>query len=246
MIPNRLYRIPEVQERYIAELRKMLAENWNEEELNAEFDRVEELLQDHVMESNTGFTRSLAAYRSFLKTRRRVLERELKDGAPELTSAEQLPIYFSNIGTASITFDTKWYDKTPRNASDMGEATIKLVMDGEEVEVTDVAGFSELSKWPTPGEPPASIVIRCKRASDGKVLVFGTGIERKDFSVTGDDPVNIGGIFMVGGNFMPGGKMTMLAGNATLEATSMEDGESVKGKMEISIMRMQGGEPVDR
>lgn len=243
ILPNKLYRIPEVQEKYLATLESFLDKHWQEEEVLAEIDRIQEMLSDHVLESNRRFDRSLKSYKGFVKTRRRDLMRELSEGAPELPSREKMPIYFGKFGEAKLTFSTKWCDSTPRKPAEIGEATVELEIDGKTVELEDIVAYAELSKWPTqPGQaPPASIVVIGTRKSDGKKITFGTGLDRKLFEPT-EEGVDIGGMLMVEGNFMGrGGGMQMLGGTVTFEKTSMTDGEEVVGEMTIDLVRMEGG-----
>ena len=48
MIANRLYRIPDARKRYLATIRRLIAEHWDEERLLAETERIEELLTPHL------------------------------------------------------------------------------------------------------------------------------------------------------------------------------------------------------
>ena len=245
ILPNKLYRIPEVQKKYKKTLFSFMDQHWKEKELLAEIDRLESLLKDHVLKKNRGFSRNIKKYRRFVESRRQEIEKEFADGAPELKSRERTPVYFGEMGTATVKFSTKWYDRTPRDQYNLGKVEIKLQMDGKEVELAEAGAFAERSKWPSPDEvKPASIVIVAKRKSDGKKLTFGTGLPAADFKPT-DTPATIGGIYIEGRSFTDKrGMMRMIGGKVTLKNASAKDGDSVSGEMEFTISQMKGGESV--
>ncbi len=247
ILANKLYRIPETQQLYKKTLMEFLDTHWNENELLAELDRIEALLKDHVHGDERGFKRGMRNYRRFVETRRKEIMEEFEDGMPELKSRERAPIYFGEIGTAKVTFETQWFDKTPRQTNGLGQVELELELNGKSVEMVELGAYAERSKWPSP-EPvkPPSIVITGKRKSDGKQLTFGTGLSSELFKPTAGEPVEIGGIFMVGQSFMtPDGRMRMIGGLATFEQTSMSKGDPVKGTMELTIVEMKGGQPAD-
>ena len=96
---------------------QFLDDHWNEDELLAEIQRLEDFLKDEVQEQNTGFQERSDRNRDFVSWRRKALMREFRKGPPELRSRERTPIYFDEIGTAQLEFSTVWYDRTPRKLS---------------------------------------------------------------------------------------------------------------------------------
>ncbi len=241
---NRLYRIPEIQELYQETLMQFLDDHWNEDELLAEIQRLEDFLKDEVQEQNTGFQERSDRNRDFVSWRRKALMREFRKGPPELRSRERTPIYFDEIGTAQLEFSTVWYDRTPRKGQEIGDVTIELTLDGEVIEFEQVGAYSERSKWPTPEKvKPAAIVVTGKRKSDGKTITLGMSVADDDFNPTGDGDVEIGGILMFDNAFVDSkGRMQMINGKVKLQKTSTEDGQPVTGSMEITIMKMKGGD----
>lgn len=243
---NKLYRIPEVRTKYEKTLMSFMDEHWNEESLSAEIDRIENLLQESVKDDSS-FKRRSKRYREFVSSRRKAIMKDFKDGPPELPSRERTPIYFEQMGTAVVTFEADWYNRTPKESAGLGEVQLELTIEGEVVELSDVGVFAERSKWPSEDKvKPASIVITGKRVSDGKNITLGLGVADADFHPTSEgEDVEIGGILMVNNAFTDNnGRMRMIGGRVKLSETSTEDGESIKGSMEISITQMKGGDEV--
>ncbi|HKP64782.1 MAG TPA: CotH kinase family protein [Polyangiales bacterium] len=106
-LANRLYAIPSVRERYLAALRELLANSWNETALLAEIDRIAALLGPNAD------AQALARQRTFVRNRRAELQAEL-DGpaAPEWTLGErpQLICQPNRNSAVSGAFTTTWGD----------------------------------------------------------------------------------------------------------------------------------------
>jgi spore coat protein CotH len=245
ILANRLYRIAKIRKQYEQTLMDFLEKHWDEEKLAAELDRVESMLKDDILEQNRRFERDVRRIRSFVKTRRKEILKEFADGPPELKTRERRPSYFAPIGKATISFSTKWYDKTPRKVMELGKIEIDLELDGQPVEFEQVGVYAEPSKIPVPGgkQPPA-IVIVGKRKSDGKRLTLGTGTSIEQFR-PGKKPVPVGGLFFEGFRFGANGEFQMIGGDVVLDAAEMKNGSPVSGKMKVNIVKMQGGKPVD-
>ncbi len=241
ILPNKLYRIPKIQKLYDDTLMSFLDLHWNEEKLNSELDRVEKLLAEHVMPTNTKFKSTFRKFRSFVKTRRKDLMSEYKDGSPELKSREQSPMYISTLGQAQISMSTKWFEKTPRGAGGLGDVAIELTVRDKKIELEDVGAYAEMNKRPMDPSKPLLIVVSGKRKSDGKELIFYIGLSEKEFQPTADREIPVGGMFMEGKNFLGVGKMRFLGGQASFEKTSTKEGEPVVGKMTLNIVEMKGG-----
>lgn len=243
---NRLYRVPEICELYEKTLMEFLDKHWNEENLLAEIERLEALLKDEVHEDNAKFMERSESYRKFVSWRRGVITREFRKGAPKLASKERTPIYFERMGTATVSFQAEWFDKTPKKPSEVGEVQIELTLNGEVVELEEVGVYCERSKWPSEDRiKPASIIITATQKSNGKKLTLGMGVADNDFHPTGDDQVDIGGIFLLDNSFMDEqGRMRMINGSVKIDEAATEEGAEVKGAMDVVIMRMKGGDEV--
>lgn len=241
VIPNKLYRIPEVQQKYISTLKEILDQHWQEDELLAEVDRLETMLEPKVRDDE--FQSTMDKYRSFIKTRRRSIMRELADGPPELQSREQTPVYMSVVGEATVSFSGKWYENAPANKDDLGEVSISYTEKGKKIEVTETSVYSEVSKWPNQGDrPPATVVIGFTRKSNGKRFTLAATLDQSEFKPTGEDTTGVGGVLIEGMNFQD---MQMLSGEIQLKKASMEVGAPVSGELKVKVAKFKTGSPVE-
>lgn len=242
VIANRLYQIPEYQDKYKATLENLMNEVWDEEALFQKLDRVESKVKDHLPKRQSNFNSELTKVRDFIKRRRGVIQKELDKWPIRLTHGPRPPVYFKEIGTAQGTFDTKWLLESPQKPESNGTAELKLVLNGEEIKFKQIGVSAEPSKIPT-GEPikPPSIVFSGLRESDGKLFIVGIGTSPADFKPT-KQPIYTQGILIEGklGIFNPAG-YKMLGGMLTLEAAEMKPGAAVKGSLELQIVTMAGG-----
>lgn len=244
ILANKLYRIPEIQDLYQTTLMSFLDNPWNEEKLLAEVERLEAMLKVDLEKEDAGYAGALLVYRRFIDTRRKEIMEEFEDGPPVIKTRHRIPAYFVEIGKATVSFTTQWYDSTPRELDNLGEVQFELKIDGENLVLENPGVYAEYSKWPsTDPEKPASVVFTGTRPSDGKRLTFGTGLPALDFREKPGQPVDIGGIYIEGNSFLsPGGGMRMIGGRATFEKASMIAGEPVIGKMELTIVELKSGQ----
>ena len=241
VIPNKLYRIPEVQEKYISTMKAFLDQHWQEDALLAEIDRLETMLEPKVRDEE--FQSTMDKYRSFVKTRRRSINRELANGAPELQSREQTPVYMSVVGEATVSFSGEWYENAPVNKDNLGKVSISYTEKGESVEVTDTSVYSEVSKWPNQGvRPPATVVISFTKESDGKRYTLAATLDQSEFKPTGKGTTDVGGVLIEGMNFQD---MQMLSGEIQLDKASMEVGAPVAGELKVQVAKFKTGGPVE-
>ena len=118
-----------------------------------------------------------------------------------------------------------------------------MEVDGKTVEVEDVVAYAERSKWPARGgKQPATVIFSGKRKSDGKTVTLATSFSDEQF-VDGAEESTAGGIYFIDNAFMGGpGGMQMIGGTASFEKASVNDGEVIKGKMNLRITRMKTGQ----
>lgn len=239
IIPNKLYRIPQFQSQYFETLNQFLDEHWDEPLLLAELDRLESMLEEHVIPSNSKFSTSMNGFRRFIKNRRSSLVRELKDGPPRLSSREKKPIYFAEVGTAKIEFSTQWFNETPGKKIPVGKAKLDFSKDGKQVTLNQLSVYAEQSKAPSQDKvKPPTIVITGKDERSGKTMTIAVSIANDQFKPSEDNKVNVSGLFLVNGIFMPS-KMEMIDGTAILDAASMKQGAKVEGQLELRIKKMK-------
>ena len=91
IICHRLYQIPGVRKKYAATMKKLLADHWDEEELLAETERIEAMLEPHVSKEQVRTIR-YGAIREFIRNRRNDVEREINgDDMPLWNSPPEPP-----------------------------------------------------------------------------------------------------------------------------------------------------------
>ena len=237
IIPNRLYRSEESKADYIETLKTFLDKHWQEEELLAELQRLEKMLRPHLLEDNRSFDQTLDGYREFIRGRRAAIESEFKDGPPELKSREKQPVYFVTVGTAEVSFKTKWFTERPKAIPGIGEATVNLIVDGKPIELTDVGVFA---KTDDRNESNAAIVVVGQRVSNKKTIILAASMPKSQFN-PGDKPIPVGGILMQPSSLgMWGGKMRMASGTANLKQASIELGKPIEGTLSLTITKMKG------
>ncbi|MDE0937001.1 MAG: CotH kinase family protein [Mariniblastus sp.] len=239
ILPNKLYRIPEIQSQYSETLNKFLDEHWNESRLLSEMDRLQTMLKEHAMPSNSKFSTSMTSIRSFIKNRRQSLLREFKDGPPELNSREKKPIYFAETGNVKITFSTQWFNQSPNKKSPVGDAQVEFSKNGKPISLSNVSVYAEQSKAPSRNKnKPPTIVITGKDQDSGNSLTIAVSISSENFKPSENNKVSVTGLFLVNGVFMPS-QMEMIDGTAILDSASTEPGAPVAGRLELKIKKMK-------
>lgn len=246
VLPNKLYRIPKTQEMYQQTLFELLDTYWNETELIAEIDQLEQLLKDDVLESNRGFARVVRNYRRFVQSRREEIMEEFENGPPELLSEHKLPIFFDQIGEAEIKFTTQWFEKTPKADETKAEVEIELMLDGKPVELENVGAYVEPNKSPRSRNETA-IVVFGNRKSDGKKLTLAASLPNSDFASGIGKERRVNGVFMVNNNFLaPGGRWRMIGGKVALDEAATTEGQPVSGSMHLKILQLTDGNLPDK
>ena len=251
VLANRFYHNSTTRKLYRATLDKLLATCWNEETLLAEVDRVEALLKNDIRDSNSAFPGAVAKVRSFIKGRRRVLERELKRWPIELTVGPRQPAYAKEIGHGRASFTTEWYPQSPSKPETRGSVEIDLTLNGEPVTFRQIGATAEPSKDLNfafrAGPKPPTLVLTGLRESDGRRLTLAMGLGIKSFRPT-QEPVGMIGV-LIDGNvlgflaqlmFNPS-SITLIDAQATFDEASMESGSPVQGQVQFKIMKFAGG-----
>lgn len=247
LLPNRLYRLEAIQTRYLEALESLLSDHWDETRLNAEIDRVVALVGDKLHESQGDFVTATQSVRKFIKSRRRVLARDLRKWPLQLTEGPRRPFYFRRLGEATGSFSTTWNEASPRRPLEHGEATLELVLEGQPVKFSKLGVSGERSKIPTAdGSPlPPVIVFTGQRADNGERIVLGFGTDGDRFAPSGKTPILVQGIFFQGAISFDAQGFKMVAGSASIEAASTTTGAPVRGTMRVEIFVSAGHEHVE-
>lgn len=232
ILPNKLYRNKKIKADYQATLMKLLDEQWNEEKLLAEIDRLEGMLEKHVADNNDGFDRTMRGYRRFIKGRREGIMDEFEDGPPELKSREKRPLYFSELGIVKATFSTKWFDKEPKDATKSGKVTVDMSINGKTIELENPGVYARKDDR---NPKNATIIVKGTSKATGKEIIIGVGMPMTDFAPS-NKPISMGGVLIQPGSMgMVNGKMKMMFGEAELEKASLVPGEPVVGSMSMMV-----------
>lgn len=251
VLANRFYRNPTTRKLYRETLDEFLKTHWNEEELLADVDRVEALLKNDIHEDNSGFSGAVVKVRSFIRGRRRLLERELNRWPIELTTGPRQPAYAHEIGKGRVSFATEWYARTPSKPETRGTVEVDLTMNNEPVTFRQVGVIAEPSKDLSfafrSGPRPPTIVLTGIRESDGQRLTLAMGLNMDSFRPR-EEPVGMMGVLIEGNVlsflarviFNPA-SITLVDAKATFDQASMETGAAVEGKVELKIMQFAGG-----
>jgi spore coat protein CotH len=254
VLANRLYADPRTRQRYHATLRELLADDWDEDRLLAEVDRVQEMLKDHIHEDNRVFSWSVDQLRRFIRTRRSDLNKDIAKWPIKLADGPRKPSYFSQIGTANVTFETQWYDRTPSSPEGLGQVKMEMVLEGEPIIFKKIGAFAEPNKQSyareEDGRRPPTIVFYGHPESGTKQLTLGVGLSSVDFQPTGDRHVNVQGILIEGSPVMffvklmlGANQLVWVNGQTRLDAAEMELGAPVQGEMALQVFEMRGGKP---
>lgn len=133
-LPARLYAWPSTRERYRDVLQEILDEAWNEDELEAELDRMAALIHD-------ADPAALDELRELIRTRRAEIQAELDAQAPEWPFAERSVVTCNDTSVEiSGTFDVLWGDIEASLPGDANTLQAPVEVDGEGDDFTEVLG----------------------------------------------------------------------------------------------------------
>ena len=241
-LSSRLYEIPAIQERYRRVMLGLLESNWNEEALLEETERIEALVGDDLHARQGGFKEALERTREFFASRRGQIVEELKDGAPEIRGGASEPMYFSKVGKIEGEISGRWFSKAPSAASEIGDANVRVMLDGEEVEFKEIGVHAVMGRFGFRGPGQPNINIVGERASDGERVTLVLMIDGDSFQPSGEAMISVGGMMRQGEGFGfgPGG-VSPIDGKIQIVEASQEEGAPVKAKVSANIMKMVGG-----
>ena len=91
LIGYKLYQLPEGRRRLADAFQCLLAGCWNEEALLMELDRVQAMLEPHVLQQQVAMPNRLKNVRQFIKSRRQTVMSEMEDGLPIWVGGPSFP-----------------------------------------------------------------------------------------------------------------------------------------------------------
>ncbi len=257
VLANRLYNTTGMAERYRKTMNTLLTDVWNEKQILAEIDRLEELLTPHLSDAQRSVPRGMDTLRRFIKSRRDVVVKELSDWPAAADAQPRKPMYAIPVGSLAGSFKGEWKSRQPRAAEDAGEATFKMNLDGEEIQFAKLGAGA----WPmeirrgfgppgrNTGAPRVSVVFTGIRESDDQQIVVSLTVNREAFETAkpGTSLKVIGRLtegrsrgFGFPG-FGGGGPMRSVSGTLELMQTGTKKDAPITGKVDLKILETRGG-----
>ncbi|MBI3414286.1 MAG: CotH kinase family protein [Verrucomicrobia bacterium] len=235
-LTRRLYNHPETQERYRRRMKELLTTVWNEKKLQAEVDRMENLLRGSVSLPEPMVKRSLAGVRKFIASRRSAIEAELAQPAQAWNYPLRRAVVFEDVAKAKVSFSTTWTTNFFRPPGNYGTAQVELDFYGRHYSGT----FTELRAGPdmrTPGN--ASVVLTGSFTGVSVPIHLAISTPAKLFrSGTQAFKPNETGVTLLAGHFEQD-DFRLLAfsstGNLNLKQTGMAEGAPVAGEFEGNL-----------
>jgi spore coat protein H len=220
-LPARLYAWPSSRERYRAVMQDVLDEAWNEEQLEAELDRMAALVEG-------ADPAGLDELRALIRTRRDEVQAELDGDAPAWPFAERDATTCNDDSVeVSGTFDVVWgaIDATLPSEGN----TLRAPVEGQGDEFADMLGSAGDTRDSSLGGPSIRLVAPL---SDGTVVIAQLSIGQHSLA-PGTYPfhgVETAGILVRAQNMTDFVVIGFIGdGEIVFEEASMEDGAPVRG-----------------
>ena len=230
-IPNRLYNHPDWRAKYVARLKQLLDDIWDETELLAAVDEMAAIVQQHALPAEA---RTAAAdterLRTFISKRKAEILADLSPTPPEWPEAEWPETALTapptgGSGTLEVTFETTWGSNLSPNP--FGQGTIhNLVLDGSPESIDRIGVFAgdanpDESILLPEIDRPASIVV-AGLDSDGSVNGMSLVIDPRQLVA--------GRTLVIGVDAIAGGIWSIPAGASTPDSFS----PFTEGSLELS------------
>lgn len=237
VLARRLYNHPETRQRYFERLDELLATIWDESAIQAEIDRMEELVDPHVIADElTAFRNAVDMVRDFVDGRRDTIEAELAT-EPDWGTTLRDPWCIDTIGSASGTFSTTFGTLGGPDPLNTGTASQTVTVDNTPYDIMQtgaVAGFDNDS-----GRPAIQVI---SLIAPTKLLITLITIEESEFK-PGTLPIDwldvSGYVVTIDFGVMPEPEFEVIGiiGDGTLELTaaSTGDGMTVSGTFTATI-----------
>lgn len=141
MVAHKLYQSKSGRARYARTLRGLLEEQWKEDALLAEVDRLEKLLLPHLSTIQSNFPKKLEEVREFIRVRRTDLLAEISSGMPVWTKVPEHPPIIPSSLANGLNSDSIW--NSAKNG-DLEGIKAQLVK-GVDVDAQDLFGSVPLA-----------------------------------------------------------------------------------------------------
>ncbi len=186
LAPWRLYQLPAARDRYVATLRRLLDQIWDEDALEAEIDRMETLIAPIVdPDRSLGHAASVDQVRQFVRDRRAALVAELDAGPPAWSAPLNKPPCLETIGTISGSLQTTW-GTVLADAFASGSGALQATI--EEVTL-DVDAVGAAAGW-DPDHASRVRLLVVATLADGTVELVVIGVDAARFRPGSTVPID--------------------------------------------------------
>jgi spore coat protein CotH len=241
LLPRRLYQLAATRQRYRERLRHLLQTVWNERELLAEVDRLQALVKDDLQVSPFHFRTGVSKLRTFIRTRRAELEKELDGPAPEWDVPLKKGPCLEKAGSVTALFSTTWQKSRPLNPLTNGTATLALDLNGRS------PTFAATSAIVVPGDEPRNdghptlSLIGLQQASlrlQILILVIQPELYKPRTSLKVDG-FSVGGVLLEGALWGEEFRISGFpVGTLKLQDAGSHPGEAVSGRLQADLYQM--------
>ena len=108
ILTRRIFEVPALGERYVAAMKDVLAQAWDEDALLAEADRVQAMIEPFVGDKVDDVGAAADVVREFIRGRRATITAEIGGGLPGWSYDLSDSACYSLVGSVSGSFDTTW------------------------------------------------------------------------------------------------------------------------------------------
>jgi len=242
LLARRLYLLPETRDRYIARLRAILANTWDETSLLAEIDRMEQLITPVATGGGVvaaDLAGAIEAVRDVVRNRRTTIETDLAGGPPVWDSPLRDPPCFQSLGDISGTFQTTWGTIGAPDPFSAGTGTMAGTLDGVTLATTQVGSTAGLD---TNAAPPANQIAIAAWLTDGTAELVALQIQPAAFTPNTTLTIDLNVVFGAVYHFTPSTgafDLVGLVGDGTVHLTNagQTDGASVTGTYTGTVIR---------
>lgn len=127
LIPRRLYMNDATRDEYIARVKLMLEAVWDEDEILAEIDRMEDLIRPYLLPGQEmGFDERIVEARDFVADRRAGMLATLEPTPPVWDQPLRGPFCLPDIGDVALDFSTTWGSFGNQDPYTAGSGTLNI------------------------------------------------------------------------------------------------------------------------
>ncbi len=172
IIPHRLYKIPETQDRYINLLRVKLATVWNQDVILSEIDRMESLISPYVHPNDThDLPGRINEVRNFVRDNPAAIKAEISSGPVEWDKELSGPPCWRLRGDLKATFSTTWGSINSPDPWGAGTGTFNAVLDELPIPTSFVSSVAGIDPNPEGQRKPMIQVLAQVPDPAGDLLI---------------------------------------------------------------------------